>query len=399
MLLLRMVVGLYVLNLGYLGEGSFTQLKECQFVSKTFSNDVDITSRGGNRFRDSWLGELPMPFPANYIIDIDLQQRDFEDFSRPSYMNGHYEAKGWWYCYAYAILLKAPLGTLGLLGLAMATSLIGFGPKLNWRDAMILLAPAGVIFAVASSKSGFSHHSRYVLPCIPCIPCIPFVLIWISGLAVHVQTFWTTSLAIWNRPRLRSGLNGKRMQSCTIGLLASLLLLTSIGGSLSVHPHSMSYFNLLTGGPKNGPEYLLNSNIDWAQDLLFLKRWIKNQPQDDNPVYLAFDNYYNPFDLEIPRIEPWPFAKNRDEDSNDSDSSIVPNGDYAISVNQLYEFPWPLRRRDDGRCFIDHRPIAYLCKIEPIGRAGYSIRIYSADQLRAAFSAPVSPRLWSGFPN
>jgi len=131
MLLLRMVVGLYVLNLGYLGEGSFTQLKDYQFVSKTLSNNSDNPSKGGNRFRDSWLGELPMPFPANYIIGIDLQQRDFEDFSRPSYINGHYEAKGWWYYYAYAILLRAPLGTLGLLGLAVATSLAGLGPKLN----------------------------------------------------------------------------------------------------------------------------------------------------------------------------------------------------------------------------------------------------------------------------
>jgi len=52
MLLLRMVVGLYVLNLGYLGEGSFTQLKDYQFVSKTFSNNSDNPSKGGNRFRD-----------------------------------------------------------------------------------------------------------------------------------------------------------------------------------------------------------------------------------------------------------------------------------------------------------------------------------------------------------
>jgi len=171
----------------------------------------------------------------------------------------------------------------------------------------------------------------------------------------------------------------------------------SIGGSLSIYPHSMSYFNLLAGGPRNGPEYLLNSNIDWGQDLLFLERWIKTKPQADSPVYLAFDNYYNPFDLEIPRIEPWPFEKSRDQASNDSDSPIVPDGDYAISVNQLYAFPWPLRRLDDSRYFIDHRPLAYLRKQEPMGRAGYSIRVYSAKQLREAYAAPQSGPLWVGF--
>jgi len=123
--------------------------------------------------------------------------------------------------------------------------------------------------------------------------------------------------------------------------------------------------------------------------------WFKRQ--NDRPVYLAFDNYYNPFDLEIPRIEPWPFEKSRDQTSNDSDSPIVPNGDYAISVNQLYEFPWPLRRLDDSRYFIDHRPLAYLRKQEPMGRAGYSIRVYSAKQLREAYAAPQSAPLWVGF--
>ena len=141
------------------------------------------------------------------------------------------------------------------------------------------------------------------------------------------------------------------------------------------------------------PEYR-GEGSDWGQDLLFLERWIKSQPQNDRPVYLAFDNYYNPFDLEIPRIEPWLFEKSRDQTNNDSDSPIVPDGDYAISVNQLYEFPWPLRRRDDSRYCIDHRPLAYLRKQEPIGGAGYSIRIYSTDQLRAAYAAPASPRLW-----
>ncbi len=386
MLLLRMVIGIYVLNLGYLGEGSFTQLKEFRFVSELFAGNDEADSAGGNRFAENWLGAVTVPLPANYIIGIDLQQRDFENFSRPSYLRGRYEAKGWWYYYGYSILVKAPLGTLGLILLASITALFRFGPKLAGRDAMILLAPAVIIFAVASSKSGFSHHSRYILP------CVPFVFIWISGLAIYVRTFAMTVSAICHRPKLLSSMSPRRVTSSIMGLTSLCLLGWSIGSSLAVYPHSISYFNELAGGPKNGPAHLLNSNIDWGQDLLFLEKWIDNQePGNDTAVHLAFYNYYNPFDLEISRIKPWPFR--RDE----ADGADIPDGLYAISVNLLYEFPWPVRDRDGKRYVIDNRPLANLRDQEPTGWAGYSIRIFSADQVRAAYAAPERPRLWNGF--
>ena len=72
MLVLRMVIGIYVLNLGYLGEGSFTQLKEFHFRSELFSGSDDDRGVAGNRFAGSWLGEVPVPFPANYVIGLDV---------------------------------------------------------------------------------------------------------------------------------------------------------------------------------------------------------------------------------------------------------------------------------------------------------------------------------------
>ncbi len=386
MLLLRMLIGIYILNLGYLGEGSFTQLKEFRFVSELFAGNDESSSVGGNRFAETWLGAVPVPLPTNYVIGIDVQQRDFESFSRPSYLRGSYDAKGWWYYYGYAILVKAPLGTLGLILLASITALFRFGPRIAGRDAMILLAPAVIIFVVASSKSGFSHHSRYILP------CVPFVFIWISGLARHFRTLAETARAIWQRPNLVSCVGRQRAVSSTLGLTTLCLLGWSIASSMAIYPHSISYFNELAGGPKNGPSHLLNSNIDWGQDLLFLEKWIQRQGSNtDQPVYLAFYNYYNPFDLEIERIEPWPFR--RDE----SDDKPIPDGLYAISVNLLYDFPWPVRDLDGRRYFIDNRPMAYLRTQDPIGWAGYSIRIFSAEQVWAAYAAPERPPLWDGF--
>lgn len=397
MLLFRMLIGLYVLNLGYLGEGSFTQLKDFRFVSDMLTGDDENMGAGGNRFADSWLGEVPVPLPANYVIGIDVQQRDFENFSRPSYLRGEFQAKGWWYYYAYAILVKAPLGTLGLILLALIGSLFGCGSKADRRDLLILLAPAVIIFVIASSKFGFSHHSRYILP------CVPFVFIWISGLARHVVLLWETAPAIWRRRNVLPSISYRRWPSASAGFATVCLLGWTTVSSLAVYPHSISHFNELAGGPKNGPSHLLNSNIDWGQDLLFLEEWIQDEgPSSEMPIHLAFYNYYNPFDLKIEGIEPWPFRGDEShtlssEERLEPELEKVPNGLYAISVNLLYEFPWPVRDRDGRRYFIDNRPMAYLRTQEPVGWSGYSIRIFSAQQVRDAYAAPPHPPLWSGF--
>ncbi|MEM9366993.1 MAG: glycosyltransferase family 39 protein [Planctomycetota bacterium] len=397
MLILRMLIGLYVLNLGYLGEGSFTQLKDFRFVSDMLTGDDQNIGAGGNRFADSWLGEVPVPLPANYIIGIDVQQRDFENFSRPSYLRGEYQAKGWWYYYTYAILVKAPLGTLGLILVAWIGSCFGVGPQADRKDLLILLTPAVLILAVASLKFGFSHHSRYILPCVPC------AFIWISGLARHVVSFWETASAFWRRGNALSPSSQRRWLSSATGFISICLLSWTTASSLAVYPHSISYFNEFAGGPKNGPSHLLNSNIDWGQDLLFLEKWIQDEgPSSKTPIHLAFYNYYNPFDLETKGIEPWPFRRDEVQNSSGEDRlkpgfQSVPDGLYAISVNLLYEFPWPVRNRDGRRYFIDNRPMAYLRTQEPVGWAGNSIRIFSAQQVRDAYAEPPQPPLWSGF--
>ena len=43
----------------------------------------------------------------------------------------------------------------------------------------------------------------------------------------------------------------------------------------SVYPHFLAYFNELTGGPDKGYLYVVDSNLDWGQDLKRLSRWVK----------------------------------------------------------------------------------------------------------------------------
>ena len=128
-----MAIGLYVLNLGYGYEDSLKPLNEFHFISNLFSgnNSEEDAAKASlrktafpsakpvNRFADSWLGQLPVPFPRNYLIGIDLQQKDFEDFGRPSYLRGEFQNWGWWYYYLYALMVKLPVGTWLLILLAV----------------------------------------------------------------------------------------------------------------------------------------------------------------------------------------------------------------------------------------------------------------------------------------
>ena len=51
----------------------------------------------------------------------------------------------------------------------------------------------------------------------------------------------------------------------------------SLWNVFAVHPHYLAYFNELAGGAANGHKVLIDSNLDWGQDLKALKRWMDGQ--------------------------------------------------------------------------------------------------------------------------
>lgn len=215
MLALRMAIGLYILNLGYGFEGTGTKLMNFQFVSDLFAGrelrvinqrpdpamplhlqsgvswdpSKSSTSDPTNRFATSWLGALPVPLPKNYVLGIDIQQKDFEHYGKPSYLRGEWRDHGWWYYYLYAALIKVPLGLWSLGFLALATNTLKNTTSIHVKisnqhyimDSLVLLTPPLVIFTTASVKIGISEHFRYILP------CFPFLFIWLSQTASLLQ--------------------------------------------------------------------------------------------------------------------------------------------------------------------------------------------------------------------
>ncbi|MBC7078029.1 MAG: hypothetical protein H5T92_06975, partial [Synergistales bacterium] len=307
---------------------------------------MDRFGEGHNRFADTWLASLPVPLPKNYVMGIDLQKWDFER-KMWSYLRGQWQLGGWWYYYLYALAIKVPLGSWILILLAVLLGLFGRGYAASWRDEVVLLAPIVVVIALVSSQTGFNHHMRYVLP------AFPFAFIWAS----KVGKVFTLLSAGW--PRRMLG-----------GMVASALS-WSVASSLWIYPHSLSYFNELVGGPMHGHEHLLDSNIDWGQDLLYLKRGYDRHPEA-RPIYLADWNCWNARIAGIQYVEVSPGLE-ATQNGSENLSEIGPQpGWYALSVNEIH--------RRDGR-------YGYFRHFEPVATAGYSIHIYhitpdEANQVR-----------------
>jgi len=350
-LALVLLIAVCVLNAGYGFDGSFQKLGDYRFVSHAMSGqryDFGRALEGGNRFSGTWLADVPVPVPKDYLMGIDVQTWDFE---RPtySYLAGEWRARGWWYYYLYALAVKAPLGTWVLLFLALAVSLFGKGYSAPWRDESVVLAPVAAVLLLVSSQTGMNHHMRYVLP------VFPFAFIWVSKVAQALK-FRQTAVAV----------------------IAAGGLAWSVASSLWVYPHSLSYFNELAGGPTGGHSHLDNSNIDWGQDLLYLKEWYEAH-REARPLGLA---YFGSCDPKIAGIEflPPPHGPSRlDTRRSPTAQSFGPlPGWYAMSIHEI------LRHGADYE---------YFLQFEPVAMAGYSIYIYhvtreEADRVRRELGLP-----------
>jgi len=179
----------------------------------------------------------------------------------------------------------------------------------------------------------------------------------------------------------------------------ALALFWSIASSLAVYPHSVSYFNGLVGGPRRGHEHLLDSNIAWGQDLLYLKKWMDVNPHA-RPMHVASFGWIDPklagIDYVLPPVGP----------GSVSDPSVLPLREFgplpgwnAIDVNHLHGTP--LGAADgEGSWFHPVRiggGYAYFRRFEPVAMAGYSIYVYQitideANRVRMELGLPPIER-------
>jgi len=348
-------VSLLVVNAGYGFRGTLRPLADYQFHSQTLSGEALVEGTfgpGNNRFRGTAWGWLPVPLPVDYVRGIDLQKLDFET-GFDAYLRGEWRIGGWWYWYLYALAVKVPTGTLALAALAVLGATWRSPTRSDLVEYLCLLGPPAIVLALVSSQTGVNMFLRYVLPVL-------------GFLAVALGACFSAGRPRWQR------------------LLGGGLVAWSTASSLAVYPHSISYFNEIVGGPNNGPWHLLESNVRWGQDLLYVADWLDAHDEVGRVGLLTLANF-NPELLGIDYFIParGPISRNRRCDL--PDAKLAPqSGWYVVDLNYVYGMKRPALDRDgEWASSYPGCDYTYFQSFEPVARIGYSTNIYHITPAQA----------------
>jgi 4-amino-4-deoxy-L-arabinose transferase-like glycosyltransferase len=371
----------------------------------------DVAAREGSSLTlTRWIdaqGLLPEAYAYGLEYVLAMSQR------RVSFFHGEVSPTGFAGFFPYLWAVKTPLAVF--FGLALAAG--AFAQRRDRWGRLYRLTPVlllGGVFLIVALRSNLNIGHRHLLPIYP----VMFVLL---GLA-----------ATWlSRP-------GERR----VGLGCVALVLGGVAAeSTLIRPQYLSFFNPLDGGPTRAHHAVVDSSLDWGQNLPQLAEQLGSSDESTDasgrwpePIYLAYFGSADPRWYGIDRVLPLDAT---DRPLNSDMIAPLRPGTYVFSVTQLQRVyggavTWTARHERvyrDARQIVEialtHRDdpdllrelydevggaerfhaiathywktrfsrLAYWLTLnrEPDARAGYSIHLYrlTAAELAAALDGPV----------
>jgi 4-amino-4-deoxy-L-arabinose transferase-like glycosyltransferase len=166
----------------------------------------------------------------------------------PTFLFGQISRTGWWYYFPVTFTVKTPLPTLALF--------VGGFIAIFWQRRARRCAAA---WAPPVILMGFAMISPLAIGYRHILPVLPFVIVTGGGAALFL-------------------LPGRQAQFRALRLAAGACLIAwLVIGTLVIYPHHLSYFNAIAGGPAQTDRILVDSNLDWGQDLPALKQLLTDQ--------------------------------------------------------------------------------------------------------------------------
>lgn len=264
-------------------------------------------------------GWLPVPLPATYVQGLSTQMLDVSEGEFPTYFAGSWRTRGPWYYDIAAFVAKTPLPALVVLVLGIGAICLR---PLPGAERLAVLAPIGLTF-VAASFSALKIGVRYLLPAIP--------LLYLAGAAL-----------VGRAP-------GRRVK---FAMLAAVALQAGI--ALRTHPGYLSYFNVAAGGGAGGHRLLLDSNLDWGQDLYRLPEALRRLG-NTGKIKLLYFGHVDPalYGIDYELAPPFPVE-----------------GLVAVSVNFLMGAQYAAVAPGGGMSWVGRDHLAWLRSRRPAIRCG-----------------------------
>lgn len=190
---------------------------------------------------------------------------------RSAFYNGAYSVTGWWQFFPFCYAVKTPLSSMLMLVIALAAVFWRKDGTIGYN--LIPLAVFIGVYWLVAMHSNINIGHRHILVTYP-------ALFIISGAA----SLWLT-----------------RFKKAGVILFLAVFMVY-IPETVAIWPDYLAYFNAASGGPRQGYRRLVDSSLDWGQDLPALSRWLQennlNGGQAEMPVYLSYfgtasPKYYN----------------------------------------------------------------------------------------------------------
>lgn len=181
-----------------------------------------------------------------------------------AFLFGYYSQNGWWYYFPLAWLIKTPISEIILFFTAIFYFLKN---KLYKNKNYLIIFFTPIIYSASLLFSKINIGLRYALP-------VELFIIIAVGVLIKWQDIQSTLI------------------KSTLVCLGVWYLINFI----QISPYQLTFFNECVSGAKNGANYLVDSNIDWGQDLKRLKNYlVKNNINEK--IYLSYfgnadPNYY-----------------------------------------------------------------------------------------------------------
>jgi len=215
--------------------------------------------------------------------------------ARGAFMSGEYGVTGWVTFFPFAFMVKSTLPFLLLLAGGAITG--------------------GLAIDRQRARAGIAAAARRLRPLTPLAAL--FAVYWITSLTSHLNIGHRHILPTYPVLFIAAGWLGRWLDVrrpvallCLVGALA-----WHATESIRARPHYLAYFNQLVGGSANGWRHLVDSSLDWGQDLPGLSRWLDGHARNErvflsyfgtgDPAYEGIRATALPFLPEVGAPRPW----------------------------------------------------------------------------------------------
>ena len=331
---LSLLISLLIINAGYLFSGTFTPLEKYHFLSEPLISIKDLC----------W-NKLPIPLPYEYVKGFDSQLAISTGHNSfyVGYLMGENSLKGWWYYYIIAFIIKNPVSLTVLLLITLYIRITGgISSRADFKTSLCIWIPVLCFFSYFSFFTNIPIGIRFMLPVLPLL----FMAIgYIAGESI--------------------------MKHKAAKAIIYILLIFYMLSSVYAFPNYLSYFNPAAVGYRDRGYWLIDSNLDWGQDLPSLKNYMK-----EKGIKKIKLGYFGRVDPGIYGID-YTLAKKEIEE-----------GFYAISANFLAGRPYYLLKENKkGLKYADIDYFRNYRLIQPNEILGHTIYVFEVNNKKGAVPA------------